>query len=96
MRDPVVAEFDQQVAGVSDYITLGVSQRILDVFVGKMEVASETELRSLASLSSCNRFEHTLQAFTIVLVAIICVRGGHHMRDAIRGSRLAHRDADVP
>ena len=91
MRHAVVAELHQQVSGVADYVTLGVSQRVLDIFVGKMEVASEAQLRRLASLL-LQPVEHTLQVFTIVLVAIICVRRGHHMSDAIRRSRLAHRD----
>ena len=40
-RDGIVAEFDQQIPGVADGVSVGVSDGVLNIFVGEMEIATQ-------------------------------------------------------
>src|SRR5579864_7219992 len=43
LRDAVIAELDQQVARAFDDVAVGMGVRVLQVVVGKMEVATEAQ-----------------------------------------------------
>lgn len=95
LRNAVVAELDQQIARVPDCVTRGMRQSILQIVVGKMEVAAEQKLRCIPNpfLQFVHQF---LRMLTIVRVSIVGMRRRNHVGDAVGGSGLADLDAYVP
>src|SRR5579871_1993971 len=70
-------------------------QSVLNVFVGQMKIAAQAELEGIADQSLKVR-NLALQVFAFVGVAIVGVRRGHHVSNAVSSGRFAHGDGDVP
>jgi hypothetical protein len=95
LRHAVITELHQQISSVVDDISFGVNQRILNILVGQVEVAAQTDFEGIANQRLQLR-DLALQELTIVRPAIIGMRSAHHMRDAIAPGNLAHGDRDIP
>ena len=50
LRNAVVAEFHQQVAGIVDHIALGIFERVLHVVVRQVEIAAQAQRQCAADL----------------------------------------------
>ena len=48
LRHAVVAEFDQQIVTALDGVAVGVSEHVLQIVVGEMEVASQADFQRAA------------------------------------------------
>jgi hypothetical protein len=60
-----------------------------------MEVASQAEFGHRSNQSLQMRHQ-PLQIFPVVVIAVVGVRRGHLMSDAVFGRHLAHGDGDIP
>ena len=95
LGDAEIAEFHQQVARAPDDIASGMSQRVLHVLVGKMEIASQADLEGVSD-EFLQVGGDLLQIFAVVMIAIVGMGRGHHVGDAVGGSHAAHGHARFP
>ena len=95
LRHAVVAELHQQVARAIDDVTGGIGQSVLDVVVGKVKVAAQAEFRRIAD-ELLQMGDESLQILAIIVIAVVGMRRGDHVSDAVRRRRAAHGDRDVP
>src|SRR5205823_4735472 len=78
----VVAQLHQQVIRIGNNVTLGAGEYGLKIVVGEMKIATEAKLGCLAD-ELAKFFEQAGHILTIVVIAVIGVRSGNDVRDAI-------------
>jgi len=84
-----IAELDEQIAAVADAVPRGVLQGTLHVFEREMKVATQAEFWPIA-YSTLEFLQQIREIFTIIEIAVVRMRSGHHVLDPIRGSHAAH------
>ena len=94
-RDAVVAELDQHISCAFDDVTSGMGERVLQIVVRKVKVASQAQFRRIADELLQMR-DQPLQIFAIIVVTVVGVGRGDHVSDAVSRRRAAHGDRDVP
>ena len=94
-RNAIIAQFSQQVAGAFDGVAIGKQHHVLQIFVGEMEVTTQTQTGSLANALP-EIVEHPRQEFAVVTIAVVGVRRGDNMLDAVRNRHAAHFLGHVP
>ncbi len=95
LRHAVVAQFNQHVVRAFDGVARGVGEQVLQVVVGKMEVAAQGERERIA-YESLEVRDEALKIRAVIVIAIVGVGRGNLMSDAIGGGHAAHGDGDFP
>ena len=70
-------------------------ERVLNVLVGEVEVAAQSDLERIPNLILQAR-DDCFQYIAIVMVAFVGVRRGDHVCDAVGRGTTAHLNRDVP
>ena len=91
----VVAQLHQQVIRIGNNVALGAGEYGLKIVVGEMKIATEAKLGRLAD-ELAKFFEQAGHILTIVMIAVIGVRSGNDVRDAIGHRQSAHFLCDFP
>jgi len=95
LGDAVIAELHEKITGVVDDVSLRVGKGVLHVLIGQVEVAPQTDFRSI-SRKLLQVFDQSCQVFAVVMIAVIGVRRGDHVGNAVGGSCSTHLHAYVP
>ncbi len=95
VRDAEVAELHKQVARAFDDVAGRVGQGVLDIVVRQVKVAAQADFERIADEFLQMRGE-SLQVLAVVMIAIVGVRRGHHVRNPVGGRRAAQGDRNVP
>ncbi len=94
-RNAVIAQFRQHIAAAFDGVTCGKEHRILQILVGKMEVAAQAKRRRWTDPLP-QKIQRSSEEFAIVVVAVVGMWSGDNMLDTICGCHAAHFFSDVP
>jgi len=85
----VVAEFDQKIMAVLNGVALGRNQDVPQVVIREMEIAAQGQPRFLAHQSP-EIFEITCQIMPAVVEALVGVRSGYDVLDAVFRRHATH------
>jgi len=94
-RNAVVVQLDQHVVRACDGVARGIGEHVLQIVVGEMEVAAEAE-RERGADERLQMIDQALEINTVVVVAVVGVRGRDLMRDAVGRGHAAHGYRNVP
>ena len=76
-------------------IAIWKQHHILKIFIRKMEIAAQTKAGRLAD-ALAQIVDHLRQKLAVVTIAVVSVRRGNNMLDAVRNRHAAHLLGDVP
>lgn len=91
----VIAELDEEIAGVADGVAVGVGEGVLEVVVGEVEIASQSEMGRVAG-QLAKPLETGGQFFPMIGVLVIGVGGGDDVLNAVLSGQPAHFQGHVP
>src|ERR1017187_3615158 len=94
-RDPVVAEFDQQVASSIDGVAIRVFNGVGEIFVREMEIAADTEFQSSARCF-VQLAKHVLIALAVEPKLVVAVWRGNNVLDTVISGDSAHLLGHLP
>src|SRR5450755_4302216 len=80
--DAVVAEFDQQVVGFADGVSVGMFQDAFEIFEGEMKIAAQSQLQRGPDLL-LELAQKPGEVAAIVRVTIVGVRSGDGVGNAV-------------
>ena len=94
-RNAVVAEFHQKIAIAGDGIPLRVELQIGQILIGHVEVAAQAEFQAWTE-TRAQLLEAGFVRFAVIGVALVGVRSGDHVLDAVGLRHAAHCERNFP
>src|SRR5580698_9826491 len=95
LRHAVIAQLDQHVMRSADGVASGIGEHVLHVVIGEMEVAAQAEGERIAYLL-LQLVDQSLKISAVVVVAVVGMRRGDLVRNAVGGGHAAHSNGHFP